>query len=956
LTNQQKTISTFRRLLYILVGFGVVTILFYFFVYFQSRLWQALIPPALILVGVGGAPIVTVYLRRGLVNLAGTIMIVAVAVAYGGSELAWRGLTVYHIAGGILLILLSGSFILPRQWRIWSSAAVIYLVAILLVNRFEPIPRIDQNLSPMLLPYAVGTNLLLTLALTFQLLLELPIHSIRVRLIGTFLLLVIVPVTLTGTVAMVLNAQNSQDAVKRQLESVASLKESAARSWMNNLQLDLETIASDLFDINQAEILLSQSNILEDAVYRDTYNQWKQNITNHMENTGFYSEILLVDLGGAVVFSTDAASQGKRVDKESFFSEGLKGSVLLPPITKEGQGNILFVARPIKTPDGQTIAVLAGRTDLNQLNNIMVERVGLGNTGETYLVNRSHHLITDSLFDGYKTGESFIFSYGIDQALYENKDGSGSYSGYRVRPVLGVYRWIPELGVALIAEQERSEALRSTFQGIYINIGLMVSALLAALGIGYIATIRITGPLARLAKTAEQIASGNLQLMAETEQLDEIGALSHAFNSMTTQQRSLVTSLEQRVADRTRDLERRSKQLQIAAEVAREATAVHDLNELLRRGVNLIHDRFGYYHVAIFLVDDLGEYAVLMAATGEAGQTMLARGHRLKMGEIGAVTNQPMVGYVAQSGRPRISLDVRADPVYYPNPLLPETKSEAALPLKVGAKVIGVVDVQSIETGSFDGDTTSVLQIVTDQLAIAIQNTRLIKDMAKSVEELERMYGAYTQASWKTYQQRVLAVKSSAQGLGYRYRRLEVEPVVGEMPLVKEAIQMGHPVFQYAEIGNETRVDEMLAVKITATIKTTNEATNTALAVPIKVRGQTIGAIQVQLSGQPLTPEIVSVYEEIASRLALILENARLLQDAQSLARREQQINVLSSQIRNSISLDTILQNTVRELGKAFGTARAFIQLGVGPKAEEGTDGEEHRVGEEHRAGEKDGI
>ena len=115
-------------------------------------------------------------------------------------------------------------------------------------------------------------------------------------------------------------------------------------------------------------------------------------------------------------------------------------------------------------------------------------------------------------------------------------------------------------------------------------IGLMVAALLAALGIGYISTNRITGPSARLAKTAEEIASGNLQIMAETEQLDEIGALSNSFNSMTTQLRSLVTSLEQRVTDRTRDLERRSKQLQIAAEVAREATAVHDLNELLHRG------------------------------------------------------------------------------------------------------------------------------------------------------------------------------------------------------------------------------------------------------------------------------------------------------------------------------------------------------------------------------------
>ena len=215
--------------------------------------------------------------------------------------------------------------------------------------------------------------------------------------------------------------------------------------------------------------------------------------------------------------------------------------------------------------------------------------------------------------------------------------------------------------------------------------------------------------------------------------------------------------------------------------------------------------------------------------------------------------------------------------------------------------------------------------------------------MERSVEELQRMYGAYTQASWKTYQQRAFNVKDTTRGQGYRYRRLEIEPVVEVNPLIKEALQKGHSVLQGAESMNETR-------EYDAPVQ------NNALAVPIKVRGQTIGAIEVQLSGQLLTPEIVSTYEEIASRLALILENARLLQDAQSLARREQQINVLSSEIRNSINLDTILQNTVRELGKAFGSARTFIHLGVNAKELEGTDGGDHRNDREYRAGEKEGT
>lgn len=264
---EHKPISTFRRLFYTLAVFGIATIVFYLIVYFQSKIWQALIPPLFILVGFAVTPIVVANLRRGRTNLAGAIMLFALAVAYLGNEIVWKGLTIYHAAGGILLILLSGGFILPRQWRLWVSVSVFYLVATLLINQFEPIMRIDQTSLPLLMPYIIGASLLLSLALLLQLLLEIPIHSIRVRLIGTFLILVVVPVALTGTVAMVINAQNSQKAVLRQLESVASLKESAALSWVNNLQSDLETIASGSINLARVEILVSRGSI-EDAVFK----------------------------------------------------------------------------------------------------------------------------------------------------------------------------------------------------------------------------------------------------------------------------------------------------------------------------------------------------------------------------------------------------------------------------------------------------------------------------------------------------------------------------------------------------------------------------------------------------------------------------------------------------------------------------------------------------------------
>ncbi len=187
--------------------------------------------------------------------------------------------------------------------------------------------------------------------------------------------------------------------------------------------------------------------------------------------------------------------------------------------------------------------------------------------------------------------------------------------------------------------------------------------------------------------------------------------------------------LEEQVAARTSDLERRSVQLQVAAEVARDATVASDLDDLLNRAVNLIRHRFAFYHVGIFLVDEQGEYAVLRAATGEAGRQMLARGHKLKVGETG------IVGHSTGTGQPRIALDVGVDAFHFHNPSLPETRSEMALPLKVGERIIGALDVQSHEESAFDKDDVAVLQTLADQLAVAIEKVRLFAQAQAALEE-----------------------------------------------------------------------------------------------------------------------------------------------------------------------------------------------------------------------------
>ncbi len=376
--------------------------------------------------------------------------------------------------------------------------------------------------------------------------------------------------------------------------------------------------------------------------------------------------------------------------------------------------------------------------------------------------------------------------------------------------------------------------------------------------------------------------------------------------------RELNQTLEQRVADRTHDLERRAVQLQAAAEVARDATATRELGDLLNNTVNLVRDRFGFYHAGIFLVDEPGEYAVLRAATGEAGRQMLERGHKLKVGEVG------IVGYVTGTGQPRIALDVGADAVHFQHPLLPETRSEMALPLKVGERVIGALDVQSTQEAAFDEDDVRVLQTMADQLAVAIENTRLLHATRQTVRELEAAYGRYTQDAWSAF------MRGTRHSHGYRYRPLGVEPVTEQYPEAREALQQGHSVVTAAQ----------------------PEATDNgqgpinALATPIKLRDQVIGVLNLRSENKPISPEAVSLVEEVANRLALALENARLFDEARLHATRERALNQMMARFARSFDIDTVLQTAVRELGQLPHVAEVSVHMGL-PEAPSPANGDE---------------
>ncbi|MBN1488005.1 MAG: PAS domain S-box protein, partial [Anaerolineae bacterium] len=347
-----------------------------------------------------------------------------------------------------------------------------------------------------------------------------------------------------------------------------------------------------------------------------------------------------------------------------------------------------------------------------------------------------------------------------------------------------------------------------------------------------------------------------------------------------------------------KDLESRASQLQTAAEVGQAATSVLDLEELLPLAVNLIRERFDYYYVGAFMVDDSGQWAVLRAGTGAAGEKMLESGHHL------AVGGDSMIGACIQSSEARLAFDVGEEAIRFDNPLLPETRSEMALPLIGHGESLGALTIQSSRPADFSSADIIVLQTMADQLANAIYNVTLLQQREEAFKEIERAYGSYTRESWRSYLER------SRGAMGFRYRNLGVEPATAQHPEATSALRSGLRVVARAgdlEVG----------------------AAGGALAVPIQLRGQTLGVLNLRFEEEDVPPDIVELVEDVANRLGLALDSARLLEQTRISAAREQLISEATSRMRETLDMEAVLKTAAQEVRNALGVPEVVIRLGL---------------------------
>jgi len=583
-------------------------------------------------------------------------------------------------------------------------------------------------------------------------------------------------------------------------------------------------------------------------------------------------------------------------------------------------GLVVTSSVPVFDSGGVFRGVIAMDIQLGRISDL-VSNIHAGKTGYAFLIDRDKRLIALSpaaYIDLGVTPEQLPLGASLDPGqlptalpadftnLLANMSGGQSglatiTLGNTERFVL--YRPVPDVDYSIGIVVPSSELLegvigaREQLAEASTNTTQFSLALVAViLALAMLATVLLSrgliAPLRALTATAREITAGDLDARAEVKSRDEIGSLSQTLNTMTENFQQLVQSLEGRVRERTaalelasRDAARRAAQFEAITRVTAAIGTIRNLDELLPLVSTVISEQFGYYHVGIFVNDKGSGSTYLIAANSDGGQKMLHRRHSLKIGEQG------IVGFVAARGEPRVAHHVGEDAVFFDNPDLPLTKSEAALPLRSATEITGVLDVQSTEEDAFSPDDVRILGVLANHVSLAFENAQLFEATRRSLSEAETLYRQYVREAWR-------GAPGDKPVAGYRFTPQ------GSFPLA---------VDELPRMASDRGAEE-------------GAASGATLTIPIELRGEIIGELVIGGGdGTPWTQEQIDLAHAVAERVALSAENARLFEETGRRAERERLVTEITSKIRLSNDPREMMQTALEELRNALGATKVQV-------------------------------
>lgn len=587
-------------------------------------------------------------------------------------------------------------------------------------------------------------------------------------MLGVLLPISLIPLLILGGVAYIRSRQVLLSQLRTTIISIDEQHQENIAEWielreerMDGFYIDQTfreaiDIVSENYDENTSQFIEARRLILSKLAELNTTQK-------------FFNQFFLVSPEGIILTASNPSLEGISVKDTTFFealsSENASSAFFQPDPIYNSLAFIL--TRPYYDPQGNHQATFWAMTGFSRFEELVndINFLGIRN----YVITDAGDYVgigpnTKAIIDGPTITPNPHQIQSISNLITSPSTDVVEFNSFDGESVLAIYTPITKFNAGLVTEIPTTRILQQLQN--FPVFGFIIAATIFVAGfLIYISTRRFIQPILDVATSAQHFAEGDWQRRASTNRNDEIGLLAYSFNQMADEISTLYRSLESQVITRT-------QQIRTAAEVAQIATSATNLDVLLEQTVKLIVERFGYYYSAIFLLDEFQEYATQKASFNETVKGPLETGiSNLQVG------SRSIIGQVASSNLPYVAADVSEDPFYFYSDQLPETRSEAGIPLSIGNNILGVLDVQSTRVNAFEEESIATLQTLANQIASALQNINLLESARTDLMATSTLYQAsHSIAQSETTDQVFNALIFTLQKVPFISALFKVEP------------------------------------------------------------------------------------------------------------------------------------------------------------------------------------
>ncbi len=662
---------------------------------------------------------------------------------------------------------------------------------------------------------------------------------------------------------------------------------------------------------------------------------------NQQENKVVFDQFLLADADGNIKIATDQNWQGEVLDRlivndQTFETHHSSAFYGLSPIYKDEF--VLITVLHYKTRQGATLGSIVGITEKKNLQSLLQPLNGLSPLASSFLVLSEQQYIYGepetgklTLLETIPDSQAEINLALLDLKTQEDAAPSAlKVTTAKNEPALAQIQWIPRIQAGVVLEVNNSDMYGQVTSLAPFTI-MLAAGTLFAMGLVLIVGInRIIKPLRSLSEIASNFANGDWNQRADAHSNDEVGMLAASFNHMADELGGLYRSLEQTVDERGR-------QIRTAAEVAQNVTTLSSLDEMLDRTVELLVQQFGFYQASVFLMDQSGKNIEFKTGFGSATSVLIKRKYRLE------VNSESIIGWVSANNQLRIASDVSEDPIHLKNELLPETRSEASLPISIGSLVLGVLDVQSTQVGGFNPETVAMLQTLASQIATAIQTTGLTETSQVNFEELSHLYRSSRLIAEANTENEILEIGSQILKeapypiaiLRMNKNKLEI---LSYSNAAQESTTQNFKLNKFSEANSAEINNHLFGGPVILTSKSSDTPDafaaimqtleiESAAFLPIRKSGEVSAIVIVGGRKQTISNANIQPYANLADLMSVTMEKVTAIQQTEKHLREVEALASINEVIATSSDLQSFFANLLGKIQQVIGNYSFIVAL-----------------------------